>query len=53
MCYMTPSPLTVTSFVLSVLLKTIATCMNQSACGNFDSYCKMGIGLKQAEGLND
>ena len=31
-----------TSFLLSVLLQTIAT--SQSACGNFDSYCKNGSG---------
>ena len=29
------------SFSLSVLLSAIATC--QSACGNFDSYCKKYI----------
>ena len=31
-----------TSFVLSVLLKTIAT--SQAARGNFDSYCKIRFG---------
>ena len=31
-----------TSFLLSVLLQTIAT--RQSLCKNFDSYCKNGFG---------